>query len=507
MEKYKNPFNEKVFEFDKLLDLAFDEKKYKKMIDIIQEINLEIENLDDISKSKMFYSLATAYGNLAFLNNKFKNEKNIEKQIFYYRESINLIESINKNEENNPYILGFKLNLYTNYANCLDSIGRKILAIDYYNKALNINPNFMMAMGNIGIAYFHYSMIDYNKEHQHYFNYFAYSFLNEAMNEEDPINEQSKIYMKKYLDAYSESYKKDFLEKDLKINEIKIKNKNEREYREWVLKNKLFLNTANDLPLDYFVFANDDIHISSIITESNKFANSIFGLYNQIKQEYIYSRYLYYESLNYNEHICYADKETNLIDTLDYPVYSIRSEKMKTAYRTLYSLLDKIAFFINHYFDLGIKERDVSFSSIWWTEKKGKDGYEYKNILKKDDNFAIMSIYWISKDFYHKLYKSPNPKAKKLSEIRNHLEHKYLKISDGLFQNLTYFNDDLAYYITEEEFQNLTLELLKLIREVIINLSLAVNINEKKKLEKLKNEKKSEPIKANIYKFDDEWKI
>lgn len=508
MSVEKNPFNEKIFEFDKELDLAFDEKNHEQMITIINQMKSEIENFNNISKSKIYYSLGTAYGNLPLLDEQFQNEETIEKQLFYFRESINLIELINLEEINNPYILGFKLNLYTNYANCLENIGRKILAIEYYNKALNINPNFMMAVGNLGIAYYHYANIDYNEEHQHCFNHFAYALLKKAINIEDPINEQFKTCMNQYLNTYTEMYKNDFLEKELKVKDTEIYETDEKKYKEWALKENLFLNTINDLPIEYYKFANDDIHISFIISDNqmNKI-NSIFGLYNQIKQEYIYSRYLYYESLYCNEEICYADKDTKLIDTLDYCIYSIRSEKMKTAYRILYSLLDKVAFFINYYFDLGIEERDVNFKSIWYSRKGGRNGYDYRNVLNKNDNFAMKAIYWIHKDFYYRVYESPNPKAKKISEIRNHLEHKYLKITDDLLNTESCLNDELAYYICETEFNNLTFELLKLIREVIINLSIAVDINEKKKKKLLENGNEVELMKINMYEYNDEFKI
>ncbi len=32
-------------------------------------------------------------------------------------------------------------------------------------------------------------------------------------------------------------------------------------------------------------------------------------------------------------------------------------------------------------------------------ERAGKNGYKYKNILNPNENFALASIYWISKDF------------------------------------------------------------------------------------------------------------
>ena len=66
-------------------------------------------------------------------------------------------------------------------------------------------------------------------------------------------------------------------------------------------------------------------------------------------------------------------------------------------------MFDKIAFFLEHYFDLGIKERDINFRSIWRDSAGfGQKKYQYKNTLDPNQNFALSSLYWISKDFFEK---------------------------------------------------------------------------------------------------------
>ena len=64
--------------------------------------------------------------------------------------------------------------------------------------------------------------------------------------------------------------------------------------------------------------------------------------------------------------------------------------------------------------------------------------------------------------------------------------------------------DDLALYVSEDELKAETLWLLKLIREIIICLSLAVNIEENKRRKNL--EDKIIPT-FNFLNYDDEWKI
>lgn len=169
-------------------------------------------------------------------------------------------------------------------------------------------------------------------------------------------------------------------------------------------------------------------------------------------------------------------------------------------------MFDKIAYFLNSYFDLGIHERDVSFSHIWLIGfGKGKNHYDYKNILNHKENFALESLYWISRDFYDKFEDSPNPQLKRISDVRNALEHKYVKVTNGWFPERTHGEiDDLALYLTEAELSSLTLELMHIVREAIICLSLCVHIEEQENREK----NKDKPIMPmQMMEYDDDWKV
>ena len=229
-------------------------------------------------------------------------------------------------------------------------------------------------------------------------------------------------------------------------------------------------------------------------------------MFNQIKQEYVYARYQYYLSLQFREEVHYADKETHLINFADFPQYGIRIEQLKSAFKTLYGLFDKIAYFLNSYFELGIHERDVSFNHIWLTGfGAGKNHYEYKNVLNHKENFALASLYWISRDFYDKFEDSPNPRLKRISDVRNALEHKYVKVTNGWFPaRVNGEIDDLALYVTEDELSALTLELMHIVREAIICVSLCVHVEEQKNRDQLQN-KLIMPMP--LMEYDDEWKL
>jgi tetratricopeptide (TPR) repeat protein len=120
-----------------------------------------------------FYNLANGYSVLwEFRSHLFVNSKKAEDAEehrlarYYYRKSLEALKELSKDELDNVKSLACQI--WTNYGNSLDNVGRSIEAIDAYDEALRINPNMGMALGNKGRALFQlaYSMTGYR--HQFY---------------------------------------------------------------------------------------------------------------------------------------------------------------------------------------------------------------------------------------------------------------------------------------------------------------------------------------------------
>lgn len=504
--EFVNPFSKKVEELSKKFDNATISRDYDELERLLSVAESELSNENIASQARIHYSMGTVYSDFAQFKD-ISTEKSIEQQLYYFRKSISLIEIDEYYEKKfEPYILGFKRLLYTNYANVLDHCGRKIAAVENYKKALSIDSNFGMALGNLGKAYMHYACLEYDNGHRDIFHHFAYHYLNKATKCNDPnTHDDAKKCFEATMNIYDPEYIKNVLTAELSFNHYTYDNPEELAYREWCLQKGLFLNTLNDLPVAELCFAADIIQLPNMIVGVG--AKPIFhGMFSQLKQEYIYARYIYYSTLNSGDEPHFADKETYIKAHTDYAQYSIRLEKLKTSFKTLYGMFDKIAFFLEHYFDLGIKERDINFRSIWRDSAGfGQKKYQYKNTLDPNQNFALSSLYWISKDFFEKFEDSPNPELKRIKDIRDALEHKYVKINDAFFDKLTEeYGDGLALYVSEKEMYDVTFMLLKILREAIINLSLCVNIAEEPKREASKD-KLIMPIRLMDY--EDDWKI
>ena len=114
---------------------------------------------------------------------------------------------------------------------------------------------------------------------------------------------------------------------------------------------------------------------------------------------------------------------------------------------------------------------------------------------------------WIYKDFNECFGDSPNPELKKFNVLRNALEHKYVKVhSDILYDNSEpYIDQEGTYHISEGDLYRFTHELMCLIRELIIELSMAVHISESGLFDCDESPKFVPNITLGMY--EDEWKI
>jgi len=157
-------------------------------------------------------------------------------------------------------------------------------------------------------------------------------------------------------------------------------------------------------------------------------------------------------------------------------LYSLAVEKVKTAYRTSYSLFDKIGFFINAYMKLGIPDQQVSFRKLWRAERTKPIRGEFDST----SNWGFCALYWLAKDFVEKANDEvAEPQARSLSDIRNHLEHKYLRVTAG--ESPTAPPDDVALMVSREQLERKTVHLLKLARSALIYLAIGVGFEERRR--------------------------
>lgn len=428
-----------------------------------------------------------------------------ENAIVNFRYAFKIIQNI---RDDDPKTILLKCQIITNLANLLSNVGRFVEAIELWNRALHIDPAFGMALGNRGYGLLHYARVLFDRGHAELFLKLAYKDFNQSL--QSTLAHHAQQAFKDSIKHIESIISREFLNSDFNLENFSIgRSKEERKYRKWVLLHNLFLNPLNDLG-EYPIAGRDILSLPNILKKMDELPSEI-GIFNQMKQEFVSARYLFFHGLQLTEHgkVHYSDKGVFLVNTLDYPVYALAVEKIKIAFRISYSLFDKIAFFLNYYLNLNITERNIYFRTLWYKEQNKQKGF--RDEFSDRPNWPLRGLFWVSKDLFEKdenFNDCIEPDAKDLNDLRNYLEHKYLKVySDDFKLTNSVFDsarDKLAYFISRSELKSKTLRLLKLVRASILYLSFAVHIEE---IKKAKAPERTVFVNMFLDNWEDRWKI
>ncbi len=460
-----------------LIDAGFDRKDIsgvEKGIRIAGDQNTD--GYSEFWLAALYYFIANGWSSLQRLQNptgpdiRFDLESTeIGNEIRYLRKALLLAEKAGDRT--------LLAQILTNLGNAMNHVGRFVEAVYYWHRAISIVPGFGMAVGNLGFGLAHYARVLYDEGHRLIFCKFAYKYLLEgAMNKQvytkarDGFLETAKILAKRYGH--------DHLVADIDLDNFSLGRSDlEKQYRHWCISNSLFLNPLND-----FVHANivshDNFFLSTITTGLDD-PPVYHTIYNQLKQEYVSARFLLFEGIT-EQAPHFSDKGNLQVDTLDYAMYSLNTEKIKITFRLCYSIFDKIAYLLNDYLKVGLHPTEVSFRKVWY-EKGNRKPAELNPRLMDSQNWALRGLFWLSKDLttYESDFSSTIlPESSQLVTIRNFIEHKSFMVVDIGEGKLVH--DGLTYQITKDDLIAKTFVLIKMARAAMMYLSFAIHIEEQK---------------------------
>ncbi len=371
--------------------------------------------------------------------------------------------------------------IYTNLANQLSNVGRVIEARRIWKRALVVNPQFGYALGNRGSGLVRFAEQLYDPAAQRLILCAAHKELNAALASSAQYRGGGRSVAKDYFAERIASIERhipaDQLQRPLDLDRGSLGNSPaEKQYRSWALREGLFLNPLNELGA-HAIAARDTLSLPDFQTPLMK-PPTLIGFFNQLKQEYVFARLLLYEGLHDNKRH-YSDRAVTLYNTLDYPSYGVRLEKVRAAFRLAYSLFDKIGYFLNDYMQLGQEPRQVYFRTIWYPDKNPASGIRPQ--LDQSRNISLRALFWLAKDIFDpNLTDVMNPDAKHLDAIRNQLEHGYLKIHEFPVPKSAHgmWSDTLAYSVVRSDFEAKTLQVLRLARSAMLYLVFGMRTEE-----------------------------
>jgi tetratricopeptide (TPR) repeat protein len=370
-----------------------------------------------------------------------------------------------------------------NLGNRLDVAGRAIEALEYFGRALDVQPNFGMALCNRAKTLADYAKAIEDPGEQALLLWVAHKEASAALSQtarytdvRDGRNREKVRALKEWIESVVDVEGIAAHDPSPLLSQDTSATVEERDYRHWCLVNCLYLNPLNDLGR-HAVACDDSMRLAAHVVRVDA-PHKFESFFDQMKQEYVSARWLLYEGLTAKiPH--FSDRDVFLQAIEPRPALSLAVEKVKAAYRTSYSLFDKVGFFMNAYMDLRIPERHATFRTLW-RDERGLIRKEFNVTGNSTGNWGFCALYWLARDFIENAYDEvAEPCARGLKEIRDHIEHKYLRVT--VAKPPTPPLDDLALMVPREQFEGEAIHLLKLARSALTYLAIGVGFEERRR--------------------------
>lgn len=405
---------------------------------------------DYFLEARYFYTLANCYSDVYRYRDSDWYSEDLSKAVVNFRKALYAIKFI---ESLNVIQSDLKSRIETNLANYLSSQGRSICALEHWDNALEINDNPIAIISKINNAFFIAECL-YDKSHSHYHYFEAYKLICLGLKS---LNNLEEDHQKAYSEGGNFLKFKLWFETEFKESDFSLvdnykedfKSKKQKDYLRWCCDNRLFLNDLNDLYKTELVYT-DCFTLPSITQSINRaltYNDDLIyhGNFDEIKNDYCYSRYLIFSSQNIsNEQEHFFNGTYERVDDMSHSLTNLKSQHYKTAFKTLYSIFDKIAYFLNSFYDLNKIDSKIYFYNIFGQIKNGKLKPHKKLVDSK--NCFLHALFYILKDIRNSNPKDfevesesywLDPDVEAFSEIRNAMEHRSLKIVDAFGHTLT----------------------------------------------------------------------
>lgn len=260
-----------------------------------------------------------------------------------------------------------RIQALTNLGNSYDTLGRDLDSIRAYDRAIEIDPDFGMALGNKGVALL--GIAHLVEGHTPAVLSQAVQALDRALGDRDRVvsvggpkalarfeRERGRIAQKSN-GAHAHEHRDAEVWND--------------PYLRWCRERALFLHVSPQC-LSEDTKLLDPLFFSRLVGGTDEGGadrvDILVDAFDAIKQDYIAARYSAWlvSALEspIREQAAAASTRTAFLDSLSNAQWGVRTGMAMQAFTTATNLLDKVAGFVHLYFETG-RTRDVYFSSLW----------------------------------------------------------------------------------------------------------------------------------------------
>ncbi|HWQ21024.1 MAG TPA: LA2681 family HEPN domain-containing protein, partial [Methanotrichaceae archaeon] len=166
---------------------------------------------------------------------------------------------------------------------------------------------------------------------------------------------------------------------------------------------------------------------------------------------------------------------------------------------------------LDDYLGLGTAQGEIRLKSLWY--RMVKKERLMRQDFQQNDNWPLKGLFWLSKDLYDErpVFKEfMEPDARRIYDVWDHLEHKYLNVSNQSARRSSRTTasaapGNLAYTIQRCDFEDMTLGLIKTVRAALIYLLTAIYYQEQQHREIRAEDMADMGQSPEI--IEDDWKI
>lgn len=501
------------YQADEILDHVDDSNNHEVLLKFLNSVKAEDYSFESLIDEAQYYfmlgncaQVLYSYHRLDWFSDELSNS------VIFFRKALYALGQIKFPDANE---LDLQSRIQTNLGNCLSSQGRAFCAIPLYDQAIKWKKNPVPILTKISNELFIASNL-YDPSHKNYHSFVAYQLIQLGLEQLDQFEPGHKVAFSEGSDFinFKTEFESKFRLEDFDGFETykeKYKSKEQRNYLKWCGDNRLFINDLNDVNVSEIVYQ-DIMTLPSIFRVINPTLSMYeelmyHGNFDELKNDYCYARYLTFLAQNMSDDRKHFFNQTySHVEDMALTITNIKASHLKSAFKMLYSIFDKIAFFIHRYFDLNDIKNDtkITFDSIF-REIKNKKEWLPNSKLKDSQNYFLHALFYILKDIRDvkdakHVSRWLDPDAKAFSDIRNAIEHRSLKIIEDFGYTLTQsdkgykeaalgkVNDEIAEL--KKEYEKLSVDLVLAKNEKNENLFAELEIK-KKFIDELLREKHS----------------
>lgn len=355
-----------------------------------------------------------------------------------------------------------------NAGNILDEVGRSFEAIDCFDKALRLVPDFAMARGNRGMAYAR--LVPHLHQDHVLLEARARKDLASAISAADTLHPGAKEAFEGALQHLARP------RQDRTIPEAT--GPYQDLYAEWSFRHRLLLAAIPDhRPLEAEL---DHVHLRNItisLDRNDAHSPAEFVALNAMKRDYLSARFLAWLALEApaSADLATRSRSAYYTETLDYAHWDLPNGLAATALAAAVNLTDKIGAFLALWLQLGVKPKAVDHRN--WAFIKQKSGVvsvdpAIDELMQANGGplSAVLGLVDLSREEWD----PEQSAAARRRAIRNAAVHRFLSVHEIGRRRSTGFVEG----VSDSELRQETLAALNDARRLILQLIVAVGQRE-----------------------------